>query len=57
MIVGPGCSGKNVSISHLMGNRPPEPNTISPSTGIFENIVKVEVKKLCMVATAVNNLE
>ena len=40
-----------------MGNRPPEPNTISPSTGIFENVVKVEVKKLCMVATAVNSLE
>ena len=57
VIVGPGRSGKNTLMSRLMGNGPPEPDSISPSTGVLENIVKVEVKKLCTVATAVNNLE
>ena len=57
VIVGPGRSGKNTLMSRLMGNGPPEPDTISPSTGVLENIVKVEVKKLCTVATAVSNLE
>ena len=59
MIVGPGRSGKNTLINRLMGNGPPEPDTISPSTGVLENIIKVEVKKLSTVATAVssNNLE
>ena len=57
VIVGPGRSGKNTLMSRLMGNGPPEPSTISPSTGVLENIVKVEVKKLCTVATAVSNLE
>ena len=56
-IVGPGRSGKNTLMSRLMGNGPPEPDSISPSTGVLENIVKVEVKKLCTVATAVSNLE
>ena len=57
VIVGPGRSGKNTLMSRLMGNGPPEPDSISPSTGVLENIVKVEVKKLCTVATAVSNLE
>ena len=59
VIVGPGRSGKNTLMSRLMGNGPPEPDAISPSTGVLENIVKVEVKKLSTVATAVssNNLE
>ena len=57
VIVGPGRSGKNTLMSRLMGNGPPEPNFVSPSTGVLENIVKVEVKKLCTVAAAVSNLE
>ena len=57
VIVGPGRSGKNTLMSRLMGNGPPEPDAISPSTGVLENIVKVEVKKLSTVATAVSNLE
>ena len=57
VIVGPGRSGKNTLMSRLMGNGPPKPDTISPSTGVLENIVKVEVKKLSTVATAVSNLE
>ena len=57
VIVGPGRSGKNTLMSRLMGNGPPEPDSISPSTGVLENIVKVEVKKLCTVATAASNLE
>ena len=57
VIVGPGRSGKNTLMSRLMGNGPPEPNSTSPSTGVLENIVKVEVKKLSTVAAAVSNLE
>ena len=56
VIVGPGRSGKNSLMNRLMGEGPPDPNTISPSTGVLENIVKVEVKKMCTVAAAVNNL-
>ena len=56
MIVGPGRSGKNTLMNHLMGEGPPDPDTISPSTGVLETIVKVEMKKLCTVAAAVNNL-
>ena len=55
VIVGPGHSGKNTLISRLMGNGPPKSDTVSPSTGVLENIVKVEVKKLSTVAAAVNN--
>ena len=57
VIVGPGRSGKNTLMSRLMGNGPPKSDTVSPSTGVLESIVKVEVKKLCTVATAANNLE
>ena len=56
VIVGPGRSGKNSLMSRLVGEGPPDPNTISPSTGVLETVVKVEVKKLCTVAAAVNNL-
>ena len=57
VIVGPGRSGKNTLMSRLMGNGPPKSDTVSPSTGVLENIVKVEVKKLSTVAAAVSNLE
>ena len=56
IIVGPGRSGKNTLMSRLMGIRP-DPGTISPSTGVLETVVKVEVKKMCTVATAVSNLK
>ena len=57
VIIGPGRSGKNTLMQRLMGQGPPDPNTISPSTGVLENVVKVEVKKLCTIATAVHNLK
>ena len=56
VIVGPGRSGKNSLMNRLMGEGPPDPDTISPSTGVLESVVKVEVKKLCTVAAAVSNL-
>ena len=56
VIVGPGRSGKNSLMNRLMDKGPPNPDSISPSTGVLENIVKVEVKKLCTVAAAVKNL-
>ena len=56
VIVGPGRSGKNSLMNRLMGEGPPDPDTISPSTGVLENVLKIEVKKLCTVAAAVNNL-
>ena len=55
IIVGPGRSGKNTLMNRLMGIRP-DPDCISPSTGVLETVVKVEVKKMCTVATAVSNL-
>ena len=57
VIVGPGRSGKNTLLKRLMGEGPPDPSVISPSTGVLENVVKVEVKKLCAVASAKCNLE
>jgi GTPase SAR1 family protein len=51
VIVGPGRSGKNSLMQRLMGERPPDPNQISPSTGVLENVVKIEVKKLSAVAS------
>ena len=56
VIVGPGRSGKDSLMKRLMGEDPIDPDTISPSTGVLENVCKVEVKKLCTVAAAVNNL-
>ena len=56
IIVGPGRSGKNSLMNRLMGEGPPDPDIISPSTGVLESVVKVEVKKLCTVAAAVCKL-
>jgi GTPase SAR1 family protein len=55
IIVGPGRSGKNTLMNRLMGIRP-DPDSASPSTGVMETVVKVEVKKMCTVATAVSDL-
>ena len=57
VIVGPGRSGKDTLLKRLTGERPPDPNTVSPSTGVLENVVKVEVKKLCTVASDKCNLK
>ena len=57
VIVGPGRSGKDTLLKRLTGEGPPDPNTISPSTGVLENIVKVEVKKLCTIASDKCNLK
>ena len=57
VIVGPGRSGKNTLLKCLTGEGPPDPNTASPSTGVLENVVKVEVKKLCAVASDKCNLK
>ena len=56
VIVGPGRSGKNSLMRRLMNERPLDPNVVSPSTGVLERVVKIEVKKLCTVAAAVNNV-
>ena len=56
IIVGPGRSGKNTLMNRLMGKRL-DPDSVSPSTGVMETVVKIEVKKMCTVATAVNNLK
>ena len=57
VIVGPGRSGKNTLLKRLTGEGPPDPNKVSPSTGVLENVVKVEVKKLCAVASTKCNLK
>jgi hypothetical protein len=57
VIVGPGRSGKNTLLKRLTGEGPPDPSEVSPSTGVLENVVKVEVKKLCAVASDKCNLE
>ena len=56
IIVGPGRSGKNTLMNRLMGKRP-DPDSLSPSTGVMETVVKVEVKKMCTVATAISDLK
>lgn len=57
VIVGPGRSGKNSLMDRLMGKGPPDPGMISSSTGVLDNVVKVEVKKLCTMAAAATNLK
>ena len=57
VIVGPGRSGKNSLMDRLLGKDPPDPNTISSSTGVIDSVIKVEVKKLCTMAAAATNLE
>ena len=56
IIVGPGRSGKDSLMNRLLGKGPCDKD--SASTGVLENIVKVEVKKLCCttIAAAVNSL-
>ena len=55
IIVGPGRSGKNTLMNRLVGNTPA--TFVSPSTGVMETIVKVEVKKMSTVDTAASNLQ
>ena len=57
VFVGPGRSGKDTLMKRLMGAEPPDADYISPSTGVLENIIKVEVKKMSTVAAAVSNLK
>ena len=57
VIVGPGRSGKNTLLKRLMGEGPPDPNVKSPSTGVLESVIKVEVRKLCAVASVECNLK
>ena len=57
VIVGPGRSGKDTLMSRLMGKGPPDPDSNSSSTGVLENVVKVEVQRLCTVATAVSDFK
>ena len=57
VFVGPGRSGKDTLMKHLMGAGPPDAECISPSTGVLENIIKVEVKKMCTVGAATSNLK
>jgi GTPase SAR1 family protein len=54
VIVGPGRSGKNSLMNRLLGKGPPPPGFQSCSTGVLENVRKVEVKKLCTVSAAVS---
>ena len=56
VIVGPGRSGKNSLMNRLLGEGPPTPGSQSCSTGVLENVCKVEVKKLCTVSAAVTGL-
>ena len=53
VIVGPGRSGKNSLMNRLLGKGPPLSGFQSCSTGVLENVRKVEVKKLCTVSAAV----
>jgi GTPase SAR1 family protein len=57
VIVGPGRSGKNTLMSRLLGKGPPDPNVISPSTGVAEKVVKVQVRNTCTVAATACNLK
>ena len=50
VFVGPGRSGKNSLMNRLIGEGPSDPDKVIPSTGVLENVIKVEVKKLSKVA-------
>ena len=50
VLVGPGRSGKDTLMKRLMNEGVSDPSTISPSTGVLERVVKVEVKKLSTVS-------
>ena len=52
VFVGPGRSGKNSLMNRLTGEGPSDPDKIIPSTGVLESVIKVEVKKLCMIASS-----
>ena len=57
VIVGPGRSGKNSLMDRLMGKGPLDQDSISPSTGVLDSVIKVEVKKLCTMDAATTNLK
>ena len=57
VIVGPGRSGKNSLMDRLMGKGPLNPGTVSPSTGVLDSVIKVEVKKLCTMDSATTSLK
>jgi GTPase SAR1 family protein len=57
VIVGPGRSGKNSLMDRLMGKGPPDSEAISPSTGVLESVIKVEVKKFCTMDATTTNLK
>ena len=57
IIVGPGRSGKNSLMDRLMGKGPLDPGSISPSTGVLDSVIKVEVKKLCTMDAATTSLK
>ena len=52
VFVGSGRSGKNSLMNRLIGEGPSDPNELIPSTGLLENVIKVQVKKLCRVAAS-----
>ena len=57
VIVGPARSGKNSLMDRLMNKGPPDPDKDSPSTGVLDNIIKVEVMKLCTMDAAATNVK
>jgi GTPase SAR1 family protein len=57
VIVGPGRSGKNSLMDRLMGKGPPDPDSVSSSTGVLDNVIKVEVKKVCTMDATTTNLK
>ena len=57
VIVGPGRSGKNSLMNRLMRKGPLDSGSISPSTGVLDSVIKVDVKKLCTMDAATTNLK
>ena len=54
VLVGPGRSGKDTLMKRLMNEGPSDPSIISPSTGVLERVVKVEIKKHSTISGADN---